>query len=735
MSKNMQEVINFINMHYPLNTPDHMEKCVDHLAQITDVLLLKQRFLILSHLLDEPKLPSFFPQSKQGIFQFIAQQPKITECISAQQMHFVCKLYEFFIQSPDQLAHVTEFAFKDLDSPNFTFLIYSVIPSIFGYFSCHEHLAYAYQYYTNAVMRLPQNAIEIVLRPFFLSSATLYYIEAVYEDVHAYFCHDIQLSETNLPAANIEIHAKTLSVSIIKNLCLLPVMHVNLLVLLSQRGWPEEKIIEFLVRSILIPQISMMLNVSHFTNHINAFLKVAERSIEIFKSSANKSIFNNITSIVDIPAGFLDFEQHYIRYASSLLDASILFASAHKCIELPKILVKLGLSMTDKQYVPVLLKMYPKVLPPVTFNKIEKNVVFTKPSLKSPEYTIPSFERLWRYIDVKSTQMDVTVARWCEMNTQISSKFKNQFAKDLTGLCQECIIKVTDGKPPCQECQEKLKERNPVSFADYLQVCEYDQVVKQSMDFEYMIQLKSCLNLLQQWISNADRFYDNNVLSIAQKFIKLYIKSVGFKNATFNGFISQYDEILRTNHNTILFLSTKYEMILDQSSSKDFKNLVSLLKQKWRYHMDTTLSNIELPQCFSGIGVSKNKRLLINQYYMRISVGLESISLVPLHNQFLFLMSMIDYIARLEDVLKSGEAVLKYALKNCSNDNIIFAICFISATLGKSVEFIDSLNSRERMIWQNLEGIMIRLFDKDAELRKIYYQLQNEIFSRIKKYV
>ncbi|EAY10161.1 hypothetical protein TVAG_088760 [Trichomonas vaginalis G3] len=732
----MQEIIDHMNAHIPYDTPDQMQDCVDCLASITDTLLLKERFMMLSNFLEESKLPNFFPSTKAGILQYISQVPKITETITAQQMHFVCKLYEFFIQSPDQLSIVTDFAYKDLEPFNFQFFVYSVIPSIFGFFSCHEHLAYAYQFYMDVVMKLPSNVVEIVLKPFFLSSVTLYYVEAVYEDVNTYFCHDIQLAEKNLPAANIEIHAKTLSVSIINNLCLLPITHLNLLILLSHKGYTDCQIIEFLVKSVLIPQISMLLNASHFSNHINAFIKVAERSIEICKSNPSKNpVFYNIASIVDIPARSSDFEQHYIRYISTILDACILFASANKCIELPKILVKLGLSISDKSYIPIILKMYPKMLPAVTINKMTKNVVFEKPNLQAPEYLIPAFERVWRYIDINSMSQNLTVQNWCNQNPQVSSKFNKQFAKDLTGLCEECVTKITDGKQPCEKCQKILNDRPQISFADYLCAHEYNQVIKQSQDFEKMIQLKSSLNLLKKWISNVDRLYDKTVLSIEQKQIMKFVKSSGFKNATFSNFISQFGDVLNTPHASILFLATKYEMILENFYTNNVRNVVSRLKEQWRYHMDTSLTRIELPPCFSGVGVTKTKRLLINQYYMRISIGLESISLVPLHKRFLYIISMVDYVAKLEDVLKSGDMVLKHALKNCNNDDLIYSICMISATLGKSVDFIDALTSRERQVWLNLENIVIKLIDKDEELRKSYYQFQNEIFNHVKKYV
>ena len=737
----MEETVEFLVKHVPHTTGEHMQDCVDELGVITDNLILKQRFLVLVNLFGAKKLPPFFPSRQSLFLSFISQKPKIAETITAQQMHFICKLYEFFLQNPMKLVTVTVAAFRDFDRPTFIYFAHSVLPSIFGYFSCSEHITYAYQFYTALVLQAPKNIVELVLPPYFVSSSTMKYVEAVYDDVNMYFCHDIRLAAKDVLPTIIDQHAKTLKHSIKVNLKLLPSTHLNLMALLCQHGWTQANMIEFLIKFLLIPQIRMMLNASQFSNHLNTFQTVAEAAITLFKKSLNanknKEIFKNNVSIFEVPKGFSDFDRHFIRFATTTRDASVLFECAKKVIQLPNLLIRLGESETfeELRYRPILLKIYPKNMSPSTFPMGWRNVVFPEFKYQTKEFEIPKFDRMWRFLDVNASSQSITITEYLNQNPSIKEKFFKEESPDLTGLCPQCAMKASDGlfDSVCEKCREIMNSRPKIHFSEYLLNREFAVNYKLSQEFERMLKLQFALKQLKEWITIVDRHYDMTIMSLAQLYIERFFvinppKPGAILDFSPSQVLCEIADVLNTPHVVALFLSTRISKLLEKWLNDSNRQIISELQVKWRSHMDTNYSSVELPECFQGIGISKNKRLLINQYYMTVNVGLESISLIPFNKRFMFLLSEVEYIQRLIDMLHLDEKLIMHALKICVNKDLIYTLIAIGATLGKSVDYLNALTIKEKKLWHTLEKILSKMTEGNTELRNLFYKIHNSMF-------
>ena len=741
----MEEAVNFFIRHIPNTIVNHLDECVDNLALITENLLLKERFLILVNLFHNKKFPSFFPLHKKDFIAFISQKPKIAEPISAQQMHFICKLYEFFIQNPVKLVTVTVSAFKEFDEPMISYFTHSVIPSIFGFFSCSEHLTFAYQFYTILIIQAPKAVIEQTLSVYFLASATIKYLMAVYDDVNTYFCHDIRLSEKNIHKSIIQQHARTLMQSIIYNMKLLPYTHLNLLTLLSQNGWTQDSIMTFLIKNLLIPQIRMMLNASHFSNHINAFQQVADESIVLFKEEISKNIdrnfFNNNHSILEIPKAFTDFDRTFVQFASTPRDAWTLFECAKKVIEFPPLLLKLGDNDTFNQltYRPVFMKMYPKNLSPQTFSTNWRDVVFKSLDIETQNFQIPEFDRIWRYLEYNSSAQNCSIKDYLDQNQHLKQMLFQKKALDLTGLCKQCLRKASENhiNDVCDECKEILKKNGTVDFSVYLINQEYEAEYQQSKLFEKLLKIEFAMKQLKKWIKEIDHFYDMIIMSLSQFYINEYFAMNPPKTGAILDFSPSQvlcitADVLNTPHVIALFLSTRMSILLEKWMQEEKnRKMIDNLQVKWRQYMDTHYKTIELPECFQGVGISKTKRLLINQYYMWINLGLESINLIPFNKRFMFLLTELGYILKLTELLGLDNQLILHAIKICANKDLIFTIVAFGATLGKSVDYLNALTSKEKKLWHTLETIVNKMTEGSQEIKTLFYNLYNSLFDYV----
>ena len=91
----MEEEVNFMLSHLPININDNAQDCIDKFVNTTDDIIQKQRFITLFRLKNAPELPSFFPKSDQFV-NFISLPIKYSEFINGTQIHLVSK----FLREP-----------------------------------------------------------------------------------------------------------------------------------------------------------------------------------------------------------------------------------------------------------------------------------------------------------------------------------------------------------------------------------------------------------------------------------------------------------------------------------------------------------------------------------------------------------------------------------------------------------------------------------------------------------
>ena len=232
-------------------------------------------------------------------------------------------------------------------------------------------------------------------------------------------------------------------------------------------------------------------------------------------------------------------------------------------------------------------------------------------------------------------------------------------------------------------------------------------------------------------------------------FIKLYPKALNDKKATFDekGIVFNTDhstkitsvkkniseEELQENAkyerkwNNLDLLISRIEILLTKWMTQDLIEMSNKLKELWKEHMESNFKDLDLPACFSEDCESKTKRLLLNQYYLRISLSFESLFLIPFSKQFNYLLETVEFVQKLSKMINVGNQLLMHSLKVCSNSEIILLVLLISSTLTNSKEFWETLSTNEKKNWKFLETTVLTMCDNNQELLVLYNELKGAL--------
>ena len=705
----IEKEVNFYIEHVPYSTNKHLSECVEELSHLTDELLLKQRYLTLSNLIRAKKLPIFFPTKKRELLSFISQKPRVSECITAQQMHFMSKFYGFLMENPSKLVKITATTYRDNNRPDFFYLVYSIIPSIFGYFSSDEQVSAAYQFYANLILNTSNSVYQMVLPPFFLGAASYPFLESLFEDISLYFCHDIRISsKTSNDEINIlQQHAKLLIQTIIEKIKLLPSTHLNLITLMQQNDWSQSDVFGFLIHKLIQPQIRIMLKTSQFSSHTEKFNEVCEISMKLFPKIAPNYCLMQTRSIFEIPSCYTYYEKHFFKSVTTIQDAFSLYDFAKKAIPIPDLIVKLAEvdTVINMSYRPIIIKIYPNEIENLRNTTIMEGIVFKE----SDEYSndISSEEKS----SEEESSSSIYERRWIDLELKANE----------------------ENKYPIELLQNNTLQNKDEEFIGYVLDRQYRNLINKSHDFEIILKLRYGLKSLHNWCDIVDKLVNISILNFSQLFIKSYFD---FKDPPHGGLITDFSiprileniaPILNTPYTHRLVLSTRMEILLKKWMEPRLIKMTMKLKQLWKDHMENNFKSLELPSCFTNDSNSKTKRLLLNQYYLRISLSFESLLQVPFRKQFDYLIKTIDPIQQLSSIINTGNQLLMHSIKICSNSEIIILVLYISSTLTNSKEFWETLTEQEKKDWKLLETTVLMMCDSNNELMVQYSELKQEL--------
>lgn len=758
-------------------------------SSVRDEIMLKQRILCLLPLNHPQNYPKFFPENRKLFIKHISQNIEILrDTISPQQVQFISKVYNFFYENPNELVNVILSIVKK-DESLLSFIVYSTIPSFFGYFSCIEHLSIAFSFYCALITKAPKHIIELLLRPFFCNSTTFCFIEALSSDVIIFFCQDVRLLNKNKSNFNTVVKEYSISFlnAIINNLKFLPNVHLNILQFMINLQWTRVSVFQLFLSSFIVPQIVSFLSISnssfsiyldeffHMINHLN--LNVTEEQLKPFFHGK---------SIYEIPSAFKDFGLLYVNFLTTPLDASIFFEAARPIVKFPKLIIMLQSEKylgRQQLYSPIWIKVFPRAPKPILYSDSWQNLIFnfdnkkshqnfensnkTEDSnlnsssqfnsnsnsnpinqIKKPKMKIPHFKRQLAMIRMISKEMNVDIFDIiygrvaCQTTDIIQSKLTEK-SIDLTDICESCCQILID-KPIenvemdklCDKCRDLvLHKKERITFIEYAIKMELSKLKKQAILFEKLLLFQFSLNRLKKWHENVNSCYDHKFLEMIEKVIFMFfannqIRPIMQRKNSPKEILIDFIQFIDMKKSYQFFYSLRSEKLLNffLSNSNQFALKIKQLDQKWskeRCNLISENSNFQTNKIFLY-----SKSSVFYQIFSSITNMMNMISMIPFHRRYFLIIECLTQFNELKIVTKSDSSLLDF-LKFSNDSSFLLSVIEISALLMKSPDFLGFCSKEETLLWYKMENELQKALSYSPKLVQLYNELHDYILQLV----
>ena len=722
----------------PNDVDNIIQSCYLKLTKIRNDLMLKQRFIIVSPIYKDSTKPNFFPKHKESFFQFITQDSdSLLDVILPQHAQFISKLYDYLLHSPVDLAKVTNSASNLFDDMKFNFFIRSVIPSIFGFYSCQEHISFAYQYFIALISSSSINIVKDVLSTFYQNSCTYRFIEFICFELTQTFFTDTRLLFSDKIDGILDEYSKKIFNSILYSLSLLPPTHLNLLKMMVRFQWKLKDVFTFLLNNCIEPMVQLYIESSPYQSFLKIFLKMFSKVFNHFNDlDLEKSLLK--FSLFDIPSAFGDFNQPYVEFLVTPLDASILFDISKKVIQLPKLILMLQnpIFFENPQYFPFWLKVFPKKRLLNSISGDWRNVVFDLNFFKKySDPTFPPFERRWRMIQMLSIEKNKDPINYLTSSSSFYNltELSENEGIDLKDFCDNCIKNISENYKMfnlCNKCQNL--EIIKLSFTEFSMISAYNEISNKASKFETFLIDQLALQNLKSFSNLTFCLFNISTIYYSTNLIKFQIKNLSlneFKKIKMNNFL-KLPTIFQQIPQNKLFYGLKAKQIFDSIILKKKQIILNQIEKNWISKIITSEMSFFSDYLKHSL-ISRSKQIILSKYFFQISLNFNILSLIPFQKRFDFMIQSLKEIKKLSEPLNITIKLLNFAVSICNSNEFLTSFLFISSLLMKNKDFISICSDEERSLWFEFEGIILTFLDKDYETLKLYSKLHDELLSFI----
>ena len=676
----------------PLTATDsdtQMKNCYESIQKNREEIGLMQRYSMISQI-------AFFTAEVSPYYDIknlIQQNPNESlDLILPQQVQFISKLYEFLVFSPMELTKITINAYKIFPKEKFLIYQWSVIPSLFGYFTYIEHIYFASQFYTVFVTHAPKEIAYLVLAPFFRATMTYPYIESIFNDLINFFCKDARLPNKNSAKHN-EEYILTFVQSIFSNLNKLPASHLNLLKFLKAVGYSVTEIFHFLVDVFVVPSVRILLKASPFEYSLKLYDDFVPQVPNYIKEK-EYSIFLAAKSMYEVPSGYTEFNQQFIEYIASPYEASLITECSKDCIEFPRLIKMIMNNQVTESTInsPIWFKIFPKRNYQPDTVKL-RNIVFPPAVLEEQNVpSIPSFERRWRMLDSSALEDGVLP------QDLLSKKPFKYFLND---------------------------EVDGITFRDYAHIIWKNNLKIRATKFETFMNLQLALEKIKKYSHQVHDFAQNIIFSQCTDMFNTLFKNTKPKNI-FTVSLLSFSKIFDAFPHIHQFAIALQCQIFTESFLLKHKNMSKLIEKQWKQMIETSEYNT-IPSCLKNNSYSKS--LILNRAFFNASTTLNVIGYVPMSMQFFLILDCVSKLSKICNDEENLTDLCVYSIRICSSPVFINCMLSISGGLLTRSEFVDSCTDEERVLWFAFLNGLHKFMEPYTELEQNFYRLHDMLSS------
>lgn len=675
----------------PISSSDadqQMKACFERIQKHRAKIGVLQRFSIISQI---------YPQmhDKKPEYDFIPlleHDPDVSsDSILPQHVQFISKLYEFISYSPHDLTKITINAANTFSHDEFLIFAWSVIPSLFGFFTFAEHCYLAYQFFTVISTTATKDIARKIIAPFFRSSSTYLFHESIFKDMRSFFCNDARTARNFVKYE--QEYAQYFLNSFTTHLNKIPISHFNLIRFMRKINWSAKELVQFLIQDCCIPMIETLLKASPFSHTLSMFESFIKLVPDHFIQEIDSIIFR-VQSVFEIPSGFSGFNHSYIEFLASPNDATLLIRAANNVIKMPKLI---SMIMTPRYAectitLPIWFKIFPKRLFQVDSKKL-RNVIF--PSDKLVKQEIPNiaiFDRWWRKLESDAADVNTSV-----LNLLYKDPFKNYLKEEVSG----------------------------VNFENYVKVHELNSMKNRAERFETFLALQLSLKSVKKYGQQVKDFSNCEIFMISRKMFTTLFQNHKKPKTLITYNFDAYSRLFHASYQSAQFaFALKYQYYLD-TISKKYKQRVASIEKMWVKMLESVEYNM-LPKCLCV--TPRSKALVINKAYIMASSTLNVIGHIEFSMQFFVIiecLKQLEIVSGFDD--HNFVELVIHAIKSCIAPNIIIALLFLSGVLLNRKDFLSVTPKEELTLWYTLMEGLHNFIGGNSELEKAFYQLHDDV--------
>ena len=722
----MQEEITVFNQYVPKNINTLSDACNRDIKECSRDIILKHRQIVLLNLFRDEIYPPYFPTDKKEFYSFIDQHAtkEEMEAFPEQRKTLIKNLYEHFINNLQDLVTVSLAASHIFDPNSFAFFNYSTLPSIFGYFSSYEHIAFGYRFYCQLLQKAPHHLFFEMLHPFFENATTYRFIETLSEQIIEFFCQDLRILKQDHMQQILDEDTNILHRTIIKYLSLLPKPHLNLFILMRNNKFSTQDIYKFIVTDFIKPCVSEYLKASPYSGHIKLFQQLCDR----LAITSDKRVIDELFrahALADVPSMFADFEQTSMEIAATPLDSSLLSTLVHSTGSLSKLCEMVGQQsqLETQSYAPIWIRVFPKLtLHPVA--AIGGHFIFTKKRIEVEHVNIPRFEHLRHAVFA-------LVGDPLEKLDAEAKCLKDDSDCDLSQLCDSCRRAALEGKSErCEIC--KLKQPTKMTFGEYVLEQSYDEAADKADNLEKILEKRCCLNVLKTWGDVVSAHLNVLLSAHGERLIDEFfsehddeeVRNFHIKPATF---LADISPMLNTEKNRLLFFTARAEYLMDSVVTEYVRKELASIEERWGEVMDAA-EPIQLPAVFRTSHLSL--RTIINKRFVSIAASINTVTVQPFTKRFFHILECLRDLDELSKYL-GIDSLIPNALRICHSPGVISSFLKCIALLMKKNEFVSMLPKDDAELWYGLESELLKLLRNDETSLLIYTRLIDRLIVSI----
>ena len=392
-----EELLNFLTSHVPPQTKENANQCTSEVDELRQTLLREERTISLLPLLSSPSYPQGIIPDKGVIIQHI-MAPTIlnTKDVTPAFVQHASLFVNFIYSKPELFAKVV---IKRYGQQDFHFMIFSVVPAIYGFFSSYEHVSNATCFYQHIIRMAPPNIASDVIQPFFCSLGSFRFIERVMGPFCQKFGGDIRLDDKKRHKELVPQFANELMLLIKDNICLLPQVILLMFNTMVNKNWNLKSLIDMFFGHFFTHQSIAWIASSPFSHKVPVFQKVLKAAIDNVKMTRDVlRCFVTAKPLFEIPSAYRAFDEDYTQILISIADIMCAARCYETEDELPYSLSNINYEIfpVDKRFSPFLIRVFSKQQIEVSISKTHLVFPVYKQE-ETPENA--TFERIYRQID------------------------------------------------------------------------------------------------------------------------------------------------------------------------------------------------------------------------------------------------------------------------------------------------------------------------------------------------